>query len=431
MTQKKPAAIKKRTKFILTILAAAFVIFLITYDFPSERELEKQIDHLYSVDDPQFLRSMGQLVGPAFVSGNRVQTLLNGDQVFPAMLNSIREAQRTITMESYIYWSGKTGEEFSKALIDRAQNGVRVHLLLDSVGAGKLDKSLLKKMTDAGVQVQHYHPVLWFTITRLNNRTHRKIMVVDGKVGFTGGLGIADQWLGNAEGPGHWRDTHFKVEGPVVGQLQAVFMQNWMKTSGELLDGENYFPKIDKKGDQLAQVSMSSANEGSENARLMYLLAIACAQKNILMSNAYFVPDALSVQTLVAAARRGVHIRIIAPGKVTDTKFVRRASRSRWGDLLKAGIEIYEYQPTMFHCKVMVVDGLWSAVGSTNFDNRSFRLNDEVNLNVVDRGFASEQADVFQDDLAHSTRITYEGWKNRPITEKLKEFLAGLFKNQL
>ncbi len=431
MVKRKRTAIKKRTKFILTAMAAAFVIFLITYDFPSERELEKQIEHLYSVDDPQFLRSMSQLVGPAFVNGNRVQTLLNGDEVFPAMLNAIRDARRTITMESYIYWSGKVGEQFSNALIDRSQNGVKVHLLLDSVGCGKLDKSMLNKMMRAGVQVQQYHPVLWFTITRLNNRTHRKILVIDGKVGFTGGLGIADQWLGDAEGPGHWRDTHFRVEGPVVGQLQAVFMQNWMKTSGELLDGEDYFPKIERTGDQLAQVSMSSAEEGSENARLMYLLAIASAQKEILMSNAYFVPDTLSVETLVSAAHRGVRIRIITPGKVTDTKFVRRASRSRWGDLLKAGIEIHEYQPTMYHCKVMVVDGLWSAVGSTNFDNRSFRLNDEVNLNVLDRGFAAEQEEVFREDLAHSTRITYHAWKHRPFPEKVEEFLAGLFKNQL
>ena len=286
-------------------------------------------------------------------------------------------------------------------------------------------------MKDAGVHIIEYNPLPWYTLTRINNRTHRKILVVDGKIAFTGGIGVADHWLGDADSKEHWRDTHFRFEGPAVAQMQAAFMDNWLTTQGELLSGTDYFPHLEIVGSQIAQVFKSSPREGSENARLMYLLSIASSSKNILMSNAYFVPDDLSVKTLVSAAKRGVKIQIIAPGEVTDTKVVRAASRARWGDLLKAGVEMYEYQPTMFHCKVMVVDNLWASVGSTNFDNRSFRLNDEVNLNVFDRNFASRQIQIFEDDLKKSKRVTFQDWQNRPALEKYEEWLAGLLHHQL
>ena len=424
-------ALEKRTKIILVILGTLFLCVVLFYDFSSDRALVEEIKPLYAVEDQRFLRSINYLLGPSLLEGNHVETLLNGVEYFPSMLQAIDAAKETITFETYIYWSGEIGRKFTTALSKKAQSGVKVHLLIDFVGSSKIDKDFLKEMDRAGVEVVKYNALPWFSLSRVNNRTHRKILVVDGKIGFTGGAGVADHWLGNADSPDHWRDTQYRFEGPVVGQMQAVFMDNWLSSKGVLLHGDAYFPPLEKKGDQLAQVFKSSPRDGSESARLMYLLSIASARKNIFMSNAYFVPDDLSVRTLVSAAKRGVKIKIIAPGKITDTKLVRAASRSRWGELLQAGVEFFEYQPTMFHCKVMVVDDLWSSVGSTNFDNRSFRLNDEVNLNVYDREFALEQVKDFQNDLKKSKQITYEEWKNRPLLEKFKDWMAGLLKHQL
>jgi cardiolipin synthase len=255
--------------------------------------------------------------------------------------------------------------------------------------------------------------------------------VVDGTVGFTGGAGIADLWSGHAQDPDHWRDSHFKMEGPVVAQCQAAFMDNWLKTRRLVLQGGEYFPKVSPAGSHRAQVFMSSPEEGSESARLMYLLSIASAAQSVRIANAYFVPDDLSVQTLVDARRRGASVEIIVPGEHIDTQVTRRASRSRWGPLLEAGVEIFEYQPTMYHCKVLIVDGLWTSVGSANFDNRSFRLNDEANLNIYDPDFAHEQVEAFERDKKQSRRVTLEGWKNRPWTEKLQERAASILRSQL
>jgi cardiolipin synthase len=254
---------------------------------------------------------------------------------------------------------------------------------------------------------------------------------VDGTVGFTGGAGIADLWSGCAQDPDHWRDSHFKIEGPVVAQCQAAFMDNWIKTRSRVLSSREYFPQVAPAGSHRAQVFMSSPSEGSESARLMYLLSIASATESIRIASAYFVPDDLSVRTLVDARRRGVGVEIIVPGEHIDRGVTRRASRSRWGPLLEAGAAIYEYRPTMYHCKIMIVDDRWTSVGSANFDNRSFRLNDEANLNVYDADFARKQADVFQRDKEQSRRFTLEEWRNRPWPEKLYERLAGLGRSQL
>jgi cardiolipin synthase len=265
----------------------------------------------------------------------------------------------------------------------------------------------------------------------MNNRTHRKVLVVDGTVGFTGGVGIADVWSGNAQDPDHWRDTHFRAEGPVVAQMQAVFMDNWIKVTGEVLHGAEYFPPLERRGSGAAQMFSSSPEGGSESMHLMYLLAINAAAKSIHLSSAYFVPDELTREALIAAARRGVRVQIITPGKHMDAETVRKASRARWGDLLQSGIEISEYQPTMYHCKVLVVDGLWISVGSTNFDNRSFALNDEANLNILDPAFAARQIAIFEQDRAHATPITFAQWQQRPFTEKVVEHTAALLSLQL
>jgi cardiolipin synthase len=374
---------------------------------------------------------MGTLLGPPVLGGNRVLGLDNGDEIFPAMLGAIRGAQSTITFETYIYWSGTIGRQFADALSERARAGVHVHVLLDWVGSNKMDASLLQAMAASGVRIRRYHPIHWYTLTRLNNRTHRKLLVVDGRVGFTGGVGIADPWLGHAQDRDHWRDSHYRVEGPAVGQMQAAFMDNWMEAEGEVLHGPAYFPALAPVGGSGAQVLSSSAAGGSENVRILYLLSIAAARRNVRLSMSYFVPDDLAVQTFVAARRRGVTVEMIVPGPEIDAEIVRRASRARWGALLRAGVRIHEYQPTMFHCKVMIVDDRWVSVGSTNFDDRSFRLNDETNLNVLDPAFAATQIAAFEEDKARSREITLQAWEDRPLREKLWERAAALLRSQL
>jgi cardiolipin synthase len=374
---------------------------------------------------------MGYLLGPALLSGNRVEALHNGDQIFPAMLEAIRSAEKTITFETYIYWSGEIGKEFADALSQRARAGVKVHVLLDWVGTGKLDSTYLEEMRAAGVELERYHPIRWYTLARINNRTHRKLLVVDGKVGFTGGVGIADLWLGNAQSKDHWRDSHFRLTGPAVGQMQATFTDNWIKTRAEVLYGDDYFPQLNPVEDTIAQVFRSSKGEGSESVRLMYLLSIASATKSIRLEAAYFVPDDLAIATFVEARKRGVQIEIIVPGPYTDAVVVQSASRSRWPELLDAGVEIYEYQPTMYHCKVMIVDEVWVSVGSTNFDDRSFRLNDEANLNIYDAQFAREQVAVFEQDKLRCRRVARAEFKKRSSLQKLLDESAGLLRRQL
>jgi cardiolipin synthase len=304
-------------------------------------------------------------------------------------------------------------------------------LLLDWVGTGRMDKTMLEKMEQAGVEIVKYHPLRWYNLGRLNNRTHRKLLVVDGTVGFTGGVGIADNWLGNAQDPEHWRDSHFKVEGPAVAQIQAAFMDNWIEATSGVLHGDAYFPALRDAGPQWAQMFKSSTNEAGESVRLMYLISIASAVRSVQIANAYFVPDKLAVATMVAARRRGVQVEVILPGRHIDARVVRRASRSLWEPLLEAGVAIYEYQPTMYHTKVMVVDEMLTSVGSTNFDNRSFRLNDEANLNILDAEFAAGQARQFEEDKKRSTQLTLEWWRNRPWHQRTLEWLAGLLRLQL
>ena len=424
--------LKTKKMFIFWIVVASIVATVIALNFiPGEKKVTAQISELYGVHEPQFLRTMSQLLGPPVIPGNQVQELINGDEIFPPMLEAIRGAEKTITFETFIYWSGEIGREFADALSERARAGVKVHVLLDWVGSVKMEEQLLEEMKDAGVEILKYHPLRWYHLSRMNNRTHRKLLVVDGKIGFTGGVGIGDNWLGDAQDPDHWRDSHFRIEGPAVAHMQAAFMDNWIETRGAVLHGEAYFPALEPVGEHYAQMFKSSSTESSESVRLMYLLSIAAARKNVYISNAYFVPDDLSIETLVRALQRGVEVKIIMPGERTDTEPVRRASRARWGKLLKAGAEMYEYQPTMYHCKVMIVDDVWVSVGSTNFDSRSFRLNDEANLNIYNRPFAARQIEIFEDDLKKSRRITYAAWRERPWGEKILEHVMALGRSQM
>jgi cardiolipin synthase len=415
---------------IVMLMMVGFTVLLILFT-RSPSNITQHLEHRYDVASPQFLRSMGVLLGPALVPGNRVDTLVNGDQIFPAMLEAIRGAKRTVTFETYIYWKGDVAKQFADALAERARAGVKVHVLMDWAGSQKMDQETLNEIGRAGAVVMKYHRPQWYRLSRLNHRTHRKLLIVDGRIGFTGGVGIADEWSGHAQDKDHWRDTHFRIEGPAVAQLQGAFADNWTQATGDVLHGDDYFPALQPAGSLPAQMFKSSIEGGSDSMQLMYLLSIAAAKSSIDLSMAYFLPDDHTMDHIVAALKRGVKVRVILPGDQNDSVLVRAASREKYGRILANGGEIYEYQPTMFHCKVLVVDGQWVSVGSTNFDSRSFRLNDEANLNVYDAAFAKHQLEQFEADLSRSRRITYEEWKGRPVWQEVTDKLVGFFDPQL
>jgi cardiolipin synthase A/B len=417
---------------IIATIAVTLVVTVIVINFHTpEKRIQHQVRHLYRLNDPQFEREMGSLLGPAILPGNQITALQNGDAIFPAMLKAIRAAKYTINFETYIYWSGKTGTEFAKALIERVRAGVKVHLMLDWLGSEKMEPQLLSEMRDAGVEIERYHALHWYSLGKLNNRTHRKVLIIDGKIGFTGGVGIADEWAGHAQDPDHWRDMHFQIEGPVVAQFQAAFLDNWIKTTRRVLNGETYFPALHSTGELKMQMFMSSPAGGSESMRLMYLMAITAAEQSIDIEAAYFIPDELMSRELIKARSRGVRIRILLPDKHIDSETVRIATKRAWGPLLKSGVEIHEYDPTMLHCKMLIFDHYMVSVGSTNFDMRSFELNDEASLNVYDSGFANRMTDVFEEDLKSSTSYDFDRWRQRPWLEKVAEVVVIPLRSQL
>ena len=395
-----------------------------------ERKLVRTPKRLYGTDAPDFRRALGVLLGPGLTTGNRVDTLQNGDAIFPAMLEAIRGARASVTFETFIF-RDEIAERFCDALAEPAGRGVRVHVLLDWVGSRDSDESAIQCLRDAGAEVHVYHPPRFKHLGRMNNRTHRKVLVVDGRVGFTGGVGVGREWEGDAQDPEHWRETHYRVEGPVVAQMQAVFVDNWIEATGTVLHGERYFPKLEPRGELDAQMFASSPAGGSASLHLMVLLAITAARRTIDIENSYFVPDSLTIEALCDACSRGVRVRILVPNRHTDAKLGRWAAHGLYQPLLDAGADIREYEPTMIHCKLLVVDGEWSSVGSMNFDDRSFRLNDEANLNVFGRAFAAEQVAMMEADLAKSKRISPRRWKRRAFTQRLYERTALLLRSQL
>ncbi|HET7778445.1 MAG TPA: phospholipase D-like domain-containing protein [Rudaea sp.] len=422
---------RKFWTIVLTVLITIIgVAVAMNFAIP-EKRLEHKVEHKYAIADAQFRREMGALLGPAIQPGNRVTDLENGDEIFPAMLEAIRSAQHTITFETYIYWSGEIGKRFAEALCERARAGVAVAVTIDAVGGSDIDAGLIPRMQTAGILVEQYRPLRWYTVSRLNNRTHRKLLVIDGKVGFTGGVGIGTPWEGHAQDPDHWRDIHFRIEGPVVAQMQAAFNDNWIKMTGRILNGDTYFPAIEPAGAMDANMFMSSPSGGSESMHLMYLTVIAAAVQRIDLAAAYFIPDPLMLEALLAARERGVQLRIMMPGANTDSGAVRLASKADWEPLLQAGVKMYEYDPTMLHNKLLIADGELVSVGSTNFDQRSFELNDEATLNVYDRAFAEHMTQVFEDDLKHAHPYTLEMWRNRPLSERLDEKFIRPIKSQL
>ena len=397
----------------------------------TEKRLLYRPRRLYTSGDPDFRRALGILLGPPLVPGNRVTTLINGDRIFPPMLAAIRAAKISVTFETFVI-RDPIGGDFCEALAAAAERGVSVCILIDWLGSRGMDPQLIEATRKAGCDLQLYHPPTWFHLGRLNNRTHRKVLIVDGVIGFTGGVGMGNEWLGDAQDEAHWRESHYQVEGPVVAQMQAVFVDNWIKATGRVLHGPEFFPATyANAGDMDAQMFGSSPVGGSESMHLMILLALTAAHKSIDVENAYFVPDRLTAEAFAAAARRGVRVRIVVPGKFTDARVGRWAAQALYGDLLHAGVEIYEYQPTMIHCKVLVIDGTWTSVGSANFDDRSFRLNDEANLNVFSSDLAAEQIRYIEADIACSKRMVLRRWARRSSTRRIYESLALLLRSQL
>jgi cardiolipin synthase A/B len=384
------------------------------------------------IKQPAFAATLGAYTGTTVVGGNRVEILLNGDEIFPTKLALIRKARRTINYAQYVFEDGGPAQDIAEALAERCRAGIRVNVLLDSVGALAMPAELREDMTRAGCRVENFRPLSPFAIDRVNYRNHRRILVVDGLVGVTGGSGISGKWSGNGRQEGHWRDTDVLLEGPVIEQLQGAFAENWLETTGVAIGGPEYFPRrrLDSKGLIDAQVVRSSPAGGSTAMYTMFLLALASARHSIHITNPYFVPDEKMIGTLVAAAQRGVKVVLLIPG-ATDHNLVRQASHSEFGRLLKSGVRLYEYRPALLHAKTMVVDGIWATVGSTNLDHRSFSLNEELNVAIYDTETAQRLERVFEEDLGNSRPIRYEDWNHRGIASRFLELLAFPLKEQM
>ncbi len=381
-------------------------------------------DPTHGVRSPEFLRSLAGLKN-SMVPGNAVTLLENGDGLFPDLLRAIAGARGSINIEVYIFSDGVIARSIAAALCERAQAGVGVRVLVDDFGA-RLG-GLADEMRAAGVRFRIYKPIRIYSLAHIGHRTHRKIVTIDGRIGYCGGFGFDDRWHGNAGDEGSWRDLAVRVEGPAVRQLQRVFMEDWVHTTGEVLHGDAQFGAVGPAGDVLAQVISSSRTDQSSMSKLMLYMAIQAARREVWIENAYFVPDAQIRRALVRAASRGVDVRVVVPGPEIDIPAIRRASRYHYGELLDGGVKIYEYQPTMLHTKAMVVDGIWTTVGSINFDARSMKKNAEANVAVYDERFAAAVAGVIEKDIARSEALTKRAWARRGAWDRLREVVASLF----
>jgi cardiolipin synthase len=383
-----------------------------------------------------FFRTIEAHTDAPIVSGNRIEVLLNGDETFPVMLREIRRAKSTITFAQYLYEDGSIARELAQAFAERCRAGVKADILLDRHGSGKAPSDIIATMKDAGCHVEYFRRVeaegiiFPWKLLRYNYRSHRRVLVIDGRIGFTGGYGISEAWTGNGRMLEHWRDTNARIEGPVVRFLQAAFAESWLETTGIAIGGDGYFPRLEPSGNLPAQIVKSSPTGGSFQNYMLFLLSINSAKKSILITNPYFIPDNVMTEALVKAATRGVRVVVLLPGEI-DSQLTYTSSRSHYGPLLLGGVQIFEYKASLMHAKTIVVDGVWSTIGSTNFDNRSFALNQEINLTVYDSGIAHRLEEIFQEDLKYSQQITYEQWRSRSIFERFIEFFALPIKEQL
>jgi cardiolipin synthase len=415
---------------VISIAALAFLLFLALFAPGLAYKITARDTEPLDSDD--FLCVLEAITDAKIHRRGRAEVLTNGEVYYEAELDAIRGARHSVNIEAYIFQKGEVTKRFVEALTERARNGVEVRMVLDAVGSFATWESYFAELRAAGGRVCWYHPLRWHTLARFNNRTHREIVVVDGRVGFVGGAGFADHWFKGDEKNPRWRDTMFRVEGDAVASIQAGFVENWLEASGEILSGRDYFPESDVEDRMEALVIDSSPGSGgSTRARILYQTLLASARKSLHVTTPYFLPDWSVRREMVRAVReRGVELKIIVPGHHSDHLLTRRSSRRLFGELLKAGARIYEYEPAMIHAKTMIVDGVWSVVGSTNFDNRSFGLNDEINLAARDEKLAARLAEDFATDLAASREITYDEWRRRPIFERMHEWLGWVLERQ-
>jgi len=388
------------------------------------------LDHEVGCDSVEFLATVAGATGTPFVAGNQVEMLHNGDAFYPRMLEDIRQAETSICIEAYIYWAGEVGTQFAAALDERAKAGVRVMALLDAVGAADIGDEILRTL-EAHCEVAWYNPLRWRTIGSFNNRTHRKSLIIDGEIGYTGGAGIADHWRGQARNPSEWRDMQVRFAGPAVAGLQSGFAHNWQRTTGELISGGAFYPPVPECGPYAVQVILSSPETGGSNVQTLYYLSIAGARRSIVIANPYFVPDEVGLALLIDAARRGVAVRVMVSGIRNDNWLARVNGIALYGALLEAGIVVHEYDRSMLHHKVMVVDGVWMTIGTTNFDSRSFAHNEESNLAVFDAGIAGAFERQFAADLDACRGVTLEAWRKRGLLQQGGELIARFFEDQV
>lgn len=416
---------------VLLVLLAAFISM--TWAVNADANRQDRIDSAPPVaDDPAaFLRALHGAADEPARTGNDVQLLQNGDEIFPAMIDAIRQARETVHFGTYVYWAGTIPDQFAALLCETARRGVRVRLVVDGKGARPMDPALTQRMRDAGCEVGIYRPARWSNLFRYNHRSHRRLLVVDGTIGFTGGVGIGDEWSGHAQSPSHWRDTHARITGPAVASLQAAFADAWNRCNDELLLNARDYPALSHTGAVDACVVVSAPSAGASAAQRTMAACIAGATRSLHITNAYFVPTPAFVQNLCEASRRGVDVKVIVPGEHIDVGIVRCASRHVWTPLLDAGVEIHEYQPTMLHCKTLVVDGAVSLIGSINFDPRSFTLNSESAIVAADPGLGAEMERVFTDDLARARRVDRDTFRARARLGRVRDALAYWVRAQL
>jgi cardiolipin synthase len=418
---------------ILVSVAAGYAIAITIAKAGAPKQTIYELPHDFTVNAPTFLPSA--LPGAAMTSGNTLALLENGDAIFPAMLSAISDARKTVNFEAYIFFSDEVGTLFRDALAERAAHGVAVRILLDAVGSpGRRMKAAdVDVLRHAGCQVEFFHStkkpwMLWV----FNHRNHRRVLVVDGVLGFTGGVGFADPWRGNADSKEHWRDTQVRVAGPAVRGLQRAFQENWSEVTGEALVGEEFFPALPQTGASSVAVVPSSPLAAMSGADRVYSISLAAATKEIWIANSYFLPDDATAGLLVAAVKRGVDVRVIVPSdEQSDVPATKAAGRSAFGPLLEGGVKIFEYQPTMFHLKTMVVDGVFSTVGSANFDERSFHLNEEINLFVYDGAFAGQMKESYRRDLSRCRPYTLAMWHGRSLKKRVTEWLVTPIRSEL
>jgi cardiolipin synthase len=406
---------------VLVAMAAFGIVFL------KRAVVDYRSEHDFSTRDPSFFASAHAMADPLPLAGNAIQLLHNGDEIFPPMLKAIREAKASINFEAFLFHSDEIGAQFRDALCERSRAGVRVRVLLDGIGASsEFSEEDEQAFRDAGCTFAYYHHAHSWRVDKLNRRTHRRILVVDGKVGFTGGVGFAKQWAGRAQSPAHWREVHARLEGPIVAKLQGAFQQHWVRETGETISGLAEFPPLPEAGSLRTQLIASHSFSVSPIS-LVQAVAFASAEKTIFITNAYCAPSHNQVDLLTAAAKRGVDVRILLPGRHNDQPMTKSAGRGAYGDLLRGGVKIYEYEPTMIHSKTLVVDGLFSVFGSSNFDSRSAQINEELDITVYDGGFGAEMDAVFHRDLQKARPYLLEDFEKRPLGERLSEWLAAPF----